>query len=226
MPKNRSFLHKENFFEQAIAHDLRAIACAIISAELYSKVKTCREGRSAKKAELPSAAKLIKDKLVCGQCGKHFARKSKWKTREKWICSSGCKCSVYLDDKTIIDNINSVLSNPVMAKLQRRNRSGYHPDSQITRLTNEVNRMMEQSKVEFKTIANSILECASAKFDCCSVGENDELTQVILEMYSESQTEKGLDEDLIAQTVDEIVVDENGKITLRIKSGAEVKGDI
>ena len=78
----------------------------------------------------------------------------------------------------------------------------------------------------FKTIANSILECASAKFDCCSVGENDELTQVILEMYSESQTEKGLDEDLIAQTVDEIVVDENGKITLRIKSGAEIKGDI
>lgn len=198
----------------------------IISAELYSKVKTCRERRSAKKAELPSAAKLIKDKLVCGQCGKHFARKSKWKTREKWICSSGCKCSVYLDDKTIIDNINSVLSNPVMANLQRRNRSGYHPDSDITRLTNEVNRMMEQSKVEFKTIANSILECASAKFDCCSVGENDELTQVILEMYSESQTEKGLDEDLIAQTVDEIVVDENGKITLRIKSGAEIKGDI
>lgn len=198
----------------------------IISAELYSKVKTCREGRSAKKAELPSAAKLIKDKLVCGQCGKHFARKSKWKTREKWICSSGCKCSVYLDDKTIIDNINSVLSNPVMANLQRRNRSGYHPDSDISRLTNEVNRMMEQSKVEFKTIANSILECASAKFDCCSIGENDELTQVILEMYAESQTEKGLDEDLIAQTVDEIVVDENGKITLRIKSGAEIKGDI
>lgn len=28
--------------------------------------------------------------IVCGQCGKHFARKSKWKTREKWICSSGC----------------------------------------------------------------------------------------------------------------------------------------
>ena len=98
--------------------------------------------------------------------------------------------------------------------------------SDITRLTNEVNRMMEQSKVEFKTIANSILECASAKFDCCSVGENDELTQVILEMYAESQTEKGLDEDLIAQTVDEIVVDENGKITLRLKSGAEIKGEI
>ena len=104
-----------------------------------------------------------------------------------------------------------------MANLQRRNRSGYHPDSDITRLTNEVNRMMEQSKVEFKTIANSILECASAKFDCCSIGENDELTQVILEMYAESQTEKGLDEDLIAQTVDEIVVDENGKITLRLR---------
>ena len=29
MPENRAFLHKENFFEQAIAHDLRAISYVI-----------------------------------------------------------------------------------------------------------------------------------------------------------------------------------------------------
>lgn len=195
----------------------------IVPAELYERVRTCREGRSAKKAELHSDIKLIKDKLVCGQCGKPFSRKNKWKTREKWICSSGCKCSVYLDDITIIRNINSVLANPMVCTLQGKNISSYTPTSNITRLTNDVNRMLEQTKIEFMTVANSILECASEKFDCCSIEVNDELTQLILEMFAEAT---GFNEELIAQTVEQIIIDENGKIKLRVKSGVEIKGDI
>lgn len=195
----------------------------IVPAELYERVRTCREGRSAKKEELPSDIKLIKDKLVCGQCGKPFSRKNKWKTREKWICSSGCKCSVYLDDITIIRNINSVIANPMVCTLQGKNISSYTPTSNITRLTNDVNRMLEQTKIEFMTVANSILECASEKFDCCNIEVNDELTQLILEMFAEAT---GFNEELIAQTVEQIIIDENGKIKLRVKSGVEIKGDI
>lgn len=195
----------------------------IVPEELYERVRTCREGRSAKKAELHSDIKLIKDKLVCGQCGKPFSRKNKWKTREKWICSSGCKCSVYLDDITIIRNINSVIANPMVCTLQGKNISSYTPTSNITRLTNDVNRMLEQTKIEFMTVANSILECASEKFDCCNIEVNDELTQLILEMFAEAT---GFNEELIAQTVEQIIIDENGKIKLRVKSGVEIKGDI
>lgn len=195
----------------------------IVPAELYERVRTCREGRSAKKAELHSDIKLIKDKLVCGQCGKPFSRKNKWKTREKWICSSGCKCSVYLDDITIIRNINSVIANPMVCTLQGKNISSYTPTSNITRLTNDVNRMLEQTKIEFMTVANSILECASEKFDCCNIEVNDELTHLILEMFAEAT---GFNEELIAQTVEQIIIDENGKIKLRVKSGVEIKGDI
>ena len=195
----------------------------IVPAELYERVRTCREGRSAKKAELHSDIKLIKDKLVCGQCGKPFSRKNKWKTREKWICSSGCKCSVYLDDITIIRNINSVIANPMVCTLQGKNISSYTPTSNITRLTNDVNRMLEQTKIEFMKVANSILECASEKFDCCNIEVNDELTQLILEMFAEAT---GFNEELIAQTVEQIIIDENGKIKLRVKSGVEIKGDI
>ena len=195
----------------------------IVPTELYERVRTCREGRSAKKTELHSDIKLIKDKLVCGQCGKPFSRKNKWKTREKWICSSGCKCSVYLDDITIIRNINSVIANPMVCTLQGKNISSYTPTSNITRLTNDVNRMLEQTKIEFMTVANSILECASEKFDCCNIEVNDELTQLILEMFAEAT---GFNEELIAQTVEQIIIDENGKIKLRVKSGVEIKGDI
>ena len=76
---------------------------------------------------------------------------------------------------------------------------------------------------EYRALANSILECASEKFDCCSIEVNDELTQLILEMFAEAT---GFNEELIAQTVEQIIIDENGKIKLRVKSGVEIKGDI
>ena len=79
----------------------------------------------------------------------------------------------------------------------------------------------------FKQIADSLTERAIKFFESNSSWNKNNIARMIDDArYSESQTEKGLDEDLIAQTVDEIVVDENGKITLRIKSGAEIKGDI
>jgi len=130
---------------------------------------------------------------------------------------------VYLDDITIIRNINSVISNPMVCTLQGKNISSYTPTSNITRLTNDVNRMLEQTKIEFMTVANSILECASEKFDCCNIEVNDELTQLILEMFAEAT---GFNEELIAQTVDQIIVNEDGKIKLLVKSGVEIKGDI
>ncbi len=111
----------------------------------------------------------------------------------------------------------------MVCTLQGKNISSYTPTSNITRLTNDVNRMLEQTKIEFMTVANSILECASEKFDCCSLEVNDELTQLILEMFAEAT---GFNEELIAQTVEQIIIDENGKIKLRVKSGVEIKGDV
>lgn len=198
----------------------------IVSNTLFAEVRTCREGRSAKKAELPSATKLIKEKLVCGQCGKGFNRKNKWRTREKWMCRGGCKCSAYLDDKTIFNGISKAIGGAAKQEVHSIGRSVYEPNSEITRLTNDVYRMMEQSKIEFKTIANAILECASARFDCCSMGGNAELTQAVLEAFEQSSGADVPDEDLIAKTIEQIIVDQDGKITLLLKSGVQIKGEI
>lgn len=97
-------------------------------------------------------------------------------------------------------------------------------NSKVTRMTNDINRMLEQRTTEFKTVANTILECASARFECCHIGVNDEMTRIILAMYEKATAEDRLDGDLISETVDRIIMHEDGKITLRIKSGAEIIG--
>lgn len=196
----------------------------IVSAELFARAKVCREERSAKKAELSPQVKLIKDKLVCGRCGGTFSRKNKWKTREKWMCTNGCKCASYLDDQTIIRGVDQIIARPVVLIARERNEDGYIPNSDITRMTNDINRMLEQRTTEFKTVANSILACAAARFDCCHLGVNDEMTRIILEMYTKATAEDRIDGSLISETVDRIIMDEDGKITLRIKSGAEIIG--
>lgn len=167
---------------------------------------------------------MIKDKLVCGRCGGAFSRKNKWRTREKWMCANGCKCAIYLDDQTIISSINWIFSHPSVCTANATNGDGYIPNSDVTRMTNDINRMLEQRTTEFKTVANSILECASARFECCHIGVNDEMTRIILAMYEKATAEDRLDGNLISETVDQIIMDEDGKITLRIKSGAKIIG--
>lgn len=196
----------------------------IVSAELFARAKVCREERSAKKAELSPQVKLIKNRLVCGRCGGAFSRKNKWRTREKWMCANGCKCVIYLDDQTIIRGIDRIFAHPSVCAARKHDVDGYIPNSDVTRMTNDINRMLEQRTTEFKTVANTILECASARFECCHIGVNDEMTRIILAMYEKATAEDRLDGDLISGTVDRIIMHEDGKITLRIKSGAEIIG--
>ena len=193
----------------------------IISEEIYRQAKICREQRSCKQAELPTITSLVKSKLVCSHCGKKYNRKNKWSTKEKWLCSGGCKCDVYLDDITVFGVIVRAMGNiPKYAEEIPDTNSKYIPTMEVMRMTNDIYRMMEQASVEFKTVANIILDCASAKFDCCNMGINEKLSGKILEEYSEIQEK--LDENFIHRVVDKILIDSLGEVTLILKSGLSI----
>ena len=56
--------------------------------ELANKRKSDMGGTQT---ELPEITTLIKSKLVCSCCGQNMGRRNKWRSREKWLCPSGCK---------------------------------------------------------------------------------------------------------------------------------------
>ena len=193
----------------------------IITADINDEALMIKVRRSSTKAELPGITKLIKSKLYCSVCGKHYNRKNKWKMREKWLCSGGCKCGVYLDDKTIFDGIRYAIEKAIRQKQTTtyQGQASYQPTMEITRRNNEIRRMMEQPKFNFKVVADAIMECASEKYACCEILCHTELTEEILAAYIKTTV---LDEKLIERTIDKIYVDADGKITIRLISGATI----
>ena len=191
----------------------------IITVDINDEALTIKARRSSTKSELPGITQLIKSKLYCSVCGKHYNRKNKWKTREKWFCSGSCKCGVYLDDKTIFDGIQLAIENAVSQKQTTtyQGQASYQPTMDITRRNNEIRRMMEQPKFNFKAVADAIMKCASEKYSYCEILCHAELTEAILTEYIKTTV---LDEKLIERTIDKIYVDADGSITLKLISGA------
>lgn len=191
----------------------------IITVDINDEALTIKARRSSTKSELPGITQLIKSKLYCSVCGKHYNRKNKWKTREKWFCSGGCKCGVYLDDKTIFDGIQLAIENAVYQNqtITYQGQASYQPTIEITRRNNEIRRMMEQPKYNFKAVVDAIMKCASEKYACCEILCHTELTKEILAAYIKTTV---LHEKLIERTIDKIYVDADGRITLKLISGA------
>ena len=85
----------------------------LVDSNNFNLAKNIRAEKGGKKAVLTPLMATVKDMLFCAECGETFSRINKWRTREKWICKGKCKCSVYLDDRTICESILSVLNRAI-----------------------------------------------------------------------------------------------------------------
>lgn len=189
----------------------------IVSSDKFNSASNARQGRGSKQPELPTLTKTVKKMLVCEECGSTFRRVGKWRTREKWLCMGGCKCSRYLDDETIFSGIvevmNKVISSPALLDGQRKT-SSYKPTPDIIRKEKEINRLMEQKDADFKVVASTIFDLVSDKFDCCCIGEKNTVTGRLSSEYENLPRQEALDEALFKRTVEKITVDKDGYITL------------
>lgn len=85
----------------------------LVDSNNFNLAKNIRAEKGGKKAVLTPLMATVKDMLYCAECGETFSRINKWRTREKWLCKGKCKCSVYLDDRTICESILSVLNRAI-----------------------------------------------------------------------------------------------------------------
>lgn len=199
---------------------------SVVTSEAYGLSVNMRKGKSRTKTELPEITEVIKSKLICGECGQRIRRINKWRTREKWLCSAGCKCEIYLDDKFLFDGIRNALKRFSDGSITTSQEAEYKPTPDITRQTNEIYRKMEQSKVDFKEIANLILTCASDKYDCCHIQRNGELSKALLPEYVPLLNEETIEPTIVERVIEQITVYTNGSIKLRLFSGEEITEEV
>lgn len=163
---------------------------------------------------------MFREITVCGKCGSRFKRVNTWGTREKWMCSKGCKCSIYIDDVILEDavtgNLNMVIRNPdllnVVADCQ------YMPTIDVTKEENELIRLLEQPKLNFAVVAKCILQGAKVRFDCCDY-DNGELTE---ELKDEITLDDKSDYKVMKEYIKQIVIQPDGRIITVFLNNAKI----
>ena len=194
--------------------------------ELANKRKSEMGGTQT---ELPKITILIKSKFVCSQCGHNIGRRNKWRSREKWLCPNGCKAAIYIDDNVVFSSVsnilNSVKKSPSLLKTETRSIE-YSPSMEVIRQNKEIDRVKEQTCVEFGVVAKMVLQCVSSKYESCTLDRSRAMTDALIEKYGNLIPTAELDMKLIRETVQRISLNRDGTVTVRFINNAEVSNDI
>ncbi len=192
----------------------------IISSSMFNQVKVVKERKSCKQETHTLEVELFREISVCGKCGSRFKRVNTWGTREKWMCSKGCKCSIYIDDAILEDavtsNLKMVIRNPDLLSVVAD--SQYMPTIDVTKEENELIRLLEQPKLNFSVVAKCILQGAKVRFDCCGF-DNGELTE---ELKNEISFVDKIDYKVMKEYIKQIRVQPDGRITTVFINNAKI----
>lgn len=182
----------------------------IISASLFNQAKAVKERKSCKQEAHTPEVELFREIAVCGICGSRFKRVNTWGTREKWMCSKGCKCLVYIDDRILEDavtgNLNMVIKNLDLLNVVAD--SQYMPTIDVTKEENELIRLLEQPKLNFSAVTKCILQGAKVRFDCCDF-DNGELTE---ELKDELSLVDNFDYKIMKEYIKQVIIQPDGRV--------------
>lgn len=182
----------------------------IISSSIFNQAKAVKEKKSCKQETHKPEVELFREISVCGKCGSRYKRVNTWGTREKWMCSKGCKCSIYIDDAILEDavtvNLSMVIKNPNLLNVVADSR--YMPTIDVTKEDNELIRLLEQPKLNFSVVAKCILQGAKVRFDCCDY-DNRELTE---ELKDEITLVDKIDYKVMKEYIKQIIIQPDGRI--------------
>ncbi len=194
---------------------------AILSESEFETVSKERKSKSFVKEKQSPILEHLKTVCFCVECGGRIKRISKWSNREKWMCEKGCKCSRYIDDKVLeaamLELHQKIYDNPDALSLLACSR--YIPTLEIRKEENELFRLLEQPSMNFKTLAQSVLNVTTARFNCCEFDKR-ELSEMLVDKLKFNQGTDILI--FVKRYVKKIKIYATGKISAVFINDAEV----
>lgn len=86
-------------------------------------------------------------------------------------------------------------------------------------MTNEINQALNQREVDPQRVLPLILECAAEKYKTCRIKESDHITMKMAVLFQEHQNDEKMDRDLFEQTVEQVILQPDGTVQLRLLNG-------
>lgn len=185
----------------------------IVSSSVFNQAKAVKERKSCKQQIHTPEVELLREITVCGKCGSRYKRVNTWGMREKWMCSKGCKCSIYVDDsvleKAVADSFNMVIEKPELLNVIIN--SCYTPTREVLKEENELIRLLEQPKLDYKAISKSILNGAKIRFNFYEF-DNGELTEELKDEIANISITERITYEEMKGYIRQVIVKPDGEI--------------
>lgn len=186
----------------------------IVNKEVGSAIASMRK----QKATAQCPIRFLQKRLVCCICGTSVSRNSKNFPRIYWDCKKCGNRFGSITDSELLAAVAKKLLTICQEPQLVESESGAEPSLslQAARLTNEINQMLNQREVEPDRLLPLILECAVEKYRTCRIRESDHVTLRLLTLFQEHTEDKELDRELFEQTVQQVILQTDGSIRLRL----------
>lgn len=186
----------------------------IFREELGGQLTDMRKSKATNQSEI----RFIHKTITCSRCGNRLTRNSRNVRRVYWDCKN-CQTRLGpLGDAELLAVVTNKLLTicriPRLAETEPRAEPSL--SLQATRLTNEINQMLNQREVEPDRLLPLILECAAEKYKTCRIRESDHVTLRLLALFREHTEDKELDRELFEQTVKQVILQSDGSVRLRL----------
>lgn len=197
---------------------------SIISEKIFNKANSIKQSRcTTKNCVVTAENKPIVYLARCAVCGSplYHTTDSRYSESESWRCKTddcglNVKLSIAQLQEQITDLLNEVIQNPNLIK--------YLDDEQteeiqtnVMRLENEIERLLNSSDFSKDEIQNLILECAAEKYNCDK--SNRHITDRLKADFEKSGPLSSFSSKLFESTVSAVLIDKNCSVSLKLKDG-------
>ena len=200
----------------------------IISHENFTLANAKKHNKSTKVCVISDDLNIIRERTFCKECGKRLIRIGGNNRADKWDCrNTECSRLNYrLTDNMLIGSVlnvlNTVIANPNLLNIQTAENT-YKPDMTITRQINEIERLMENTSVNYESAKAEIIKLAELKYNCCNYDDSPQKTEQLLSIISEREQLNTLDIDLYKSTISRIYISHFNFIEVAFINGKIIK---
>lgn len=200
----------------------------IIDEEAFRQANEKRLKKATSLNLIPKDLQAIRNVTYCAECGQRLSRIGGNTKYEHWNCKNpDCyKLEYRLTDQMIIGTVlnvfNSVIANPNLLK-DGGEVSSYSPTADIIRQQNEINRMIDNTQINFDRIKSEIFRLAQMKYDCCTYSDKKQKTEQLKSLLTNHEQLNNLEVGLFKSCVSRIWISHFYTIEVELINGVKIK---
>lgn len=200
----------------------------IIDDEVFRKANEKRLKKATSLNLIQEDLRAIRNVTYCAECGQRLSRIGGNTKYEHWDCKNpDCyKLEYRLTDQmiigTVLNVLNSVIANTNLLK-DGGEVSSYSPTADIIRQQNEINRMTDNTQINFDRIKSEIFRLAQMKYDCCTYSDKTQKTEQLKSLLTNHEQLNNLEVGLFKLCVSRIWISHFYTIEVELINGAKIK---